>query len=45
MQRRFCLSLPEKISNKIDLERGDVTRSRYITRLIEKALEMEGNKD
>jgi metal-responsive CopG/Arc/MetJ family transcriptional regulator len=30
------LSLPRKLLRKIDIERGDVSRSRYILRLLEK---------
>jgi len=39
MQKKLCLSLPENIFEKIDSERGDINRSRYVTRLIEKAYE------
>jgi metal-responsive CopG/Arc/MetJ family transcriptional regulator len=31
------LSLPESIISKVDSERSDVSRSRYIARLLEKA--------
>jgi metal-responsive CopG/Arc/MetJ family transcriptional regulator len=30
------LSLPSKLLRKIDIERGDVSRSRYILRLLER---------
>jgi len=39
--RRLCLSLPKEIVQRIDKEKGDVNRSRYVTRLIEKAYLME----
>ena len=45
MRTRLCVSLPKKICEKIDLERGDVNRSRYVMRLIEKAYERESSKD
>ncbi len=32
------ISLPEKIITAIDEQRGDINRSRYIMRIIEKAL-------
>jgi metal-responsive CopG/Arc/MetJ family transcriptional regulator len=32
----FSINLPEKLVKKIDRERGDVPRSRFILRLIEK---------
>jgi len=44
MQKRLCISLPQKITEKIDSERGDVNRSRYVMRLIEKACGMEESK-
>jgi metal-responsive CopG/Arc/MetJ family transcriptional regulator len=34
----FAVSLPEPLARRIDKERKDVPRSRYITRLLEKAL-------
>jgi len=37
MNKRLCVSIPEKISERIDSDRGDVTRSRFVTRLLEKA--------
>ena len=30
------ISLPRKIMKKIDVERGDISRSRYLLRLLEK---------
>ena len=30
------ISLPKKIMKKIDVERGDIPRSRYLLRLLEK---------
>ena len=32
-----CLTLPMDVLTKIDQSRGDVSRSRYILRLVEKA--------
>jgi metal-responsive CopG/Arc/MetJ family transcriptional regulator len=37
--RRLSLTLPEQIVERIDSEKGDVNRSRYILRLLEKAIE------
>ncbi len=33
------ISLPENVIEKIDTQRGDIARSRYILRLIESSLE------
>jgi hypothetical protein len=35
------ISLPRKIVKKIDIERNDISRSRYLLRLIEKAYSVE----
>jgi hypothetical protein len=35
------ISLPRKILHRIDLERKDISRSRYVLRLIEKASAVE----
>lgn len=35
--RRLSLTLPEQIVQRIDSEKGDVNRSRYVLRLLEKA--------
>jgi hypothetical protein len=32
-----CLTLPKEMLSKIDESRGDVSRSRYILRLVQKA--------
>lgn len=32
----FSINLPEKLVKKIDKDRGDVSRSRFILRLLEK---------
>lgn len=37
------LSLPKKLMQKIDVERGDISRSRFLLRLIEKVY--AGKKD
>jgi metal-responsive CopG/Arc/MetJ family transcriptional regulator len=39
--QRVCLSLPEELFHRIDSERGDINRSRYVMRLIQKAYEMD----
>ncbi|WP_161486431.1 hypothetical protein [Candidatus Nitrosocosmicus hydrocola] len=38
------LSLPVKLMNEIDLQRGDVSRSRFILRMIQKVLETPDNE-
>jgi metal-responsive CopG/Arc/MetJ family transcriptional regulator len=35
--KRVNISLPGNLAERIDRERGDVTRSRFVTRLLEKA--------
>jgi len=35
---KFTVSLPEALTKRIEKERKDMPRSRYITRLLEKAL-------
>jgi metal-responsive CopG/Arc/MetJ family transcriptional regulator len=35
------LSLPDKLLHKIDKERGDVSRSRFILRILEKFYDLE----
>jgi len=32
------ISLPKTVISRIDIERGDISRSRYVLRLIEKTL-------
>ena len=44
MQRRLCVSLCEETCNKIDSIKGDVARSRYIMRLIEREYESKRGK-
>jgi metal-responsive CopG/Arc/MetJ family transcriptional regulator len=39
------LSLPTELMKKIDSERGDISRSRFLLRLIEKAYEKEQKMD
>jgi metal-responsive CopG/Arc/MetJ family transcriptional regulator len=39
MTINVTLSLPELVINRIDKERGDINRSRYITRLLEQSLQ------
>jgi hypothetical protein len=35
---RITTSIPESIAKKIDRERGDIPRSKYIARILERAL-------
>lgn len=39
------ISLPENVIEKIDMQRGDVTRSRFILRLIESSLNLKEAKN
>lgn len=41
MHGALCLTLPKELIQKIDSDRGDINRSRYILRLIEKAYDQE----
>ena len=41
MIKEVSISLPKKILEKIDSDRGDVSRSRYILRLIEPGFKTE----
>lgn len=43
-KNRIGISLPENIIQEIDLTRGDVTRSRFILRLIEFSLKQQDKK-
>jgi metal-responsive CopG/Arc/MetJ family transcriptional regulator len=36
---RIGISLPESLIEKIDIQRGDINRSRFILRLLELALQ------
>ena len=38
------ISLPTKLMKKIDVDRGDVPRSRYVLRILEKQYVFEGKK-
>lgn len=40
--RIIGISLPENIINQLDKERGDITRSRYILRIIEREMQNNG---
>jgi hypothetical protein len=40
----FGISLPTEMMKKIDIDRGDVPRSRYILRILEKQYTFEGKK-
>jgi hypothetical protein len=35
------ISLPEKLVNRIDIERKDIGRSKYVSRLLERAYETQ----
>jgi metal-responsive CopG/Arc/MetJ family transcriptional regulator len=39
----ITITLPEKIVNKIDAERGDINRSKYILRLLEHAYNLDSD--
>ncbi len=39
------ISLPRQIIGQIDSERGDVPRSRYVLRILEKQYPLEAKKD
>ena len=47
MQRHkaTALSIPIELMHRIDAERGDVSRSRYLLRLLEKAYEEKQTKE
>ena len=47
MQRHKAtgLSIPIELMHRIDAERGDVSRSRFLVRLLEKAYEEIQNKE
>lgn len=44
MIAKVTLSLPDKVVQDIDQDRGDVPRSRFVMRLIEKAYKQRGEK-
>lgn len=39
--RRVTITLPDDILARVDNERNDVTRSRYVLRLLEKAFQLK----
>jgi len=39
--KTFGLSLPKPLLKEVDLTRGDINRSRFIQRIIERSLELE----
>jgi metal-responsive CopG/Arc/MetJ family transcriptional regulator len=39
--RRVTITLPDDILARVDYERNDVTRSRYVLRLLEKAFQLK----
>jgi metal-responsive CopG/Arc/MetJ family transcriptional regulator len=41
MNETICVTLPEKLIQKIDSDRHDVSRSRFVMRLLEKAYNLE----
>ena len=47
MQHKIAvgISLPTKLIKKIDVDRGDVPRSRYAVRILEGQYTFEGKKD
>jgi len=40
MMGRITISIPKELIEKLDEKRGDIPRSRYVTGLIKKALEV-----
>ncbi len=44
MQNKIAvgISLPAKLMKKIDVERGDIPRSRYVLRMLEKQYTLKG---
>lgn len=38
------ISLPKEIMKRIDTDRGDIPRSRYLVRMLEKQYTVEGKK-
>jgi hypothetical protein len=44
MQNKIAvgISLPTKLMKKIDVDRGDIPRSRYVLRILEKQYTFEG---
>jgi metal-responsive CopG/Arc/MetJ family transcriptional regulator len=45
MTVKLGITLPKSMIQKIDQKRGDIPRSRYIRRAIEKYLDSSSNKD
>ena len=45
MTEKIGITLPKSIIQKIDQKRGDIARSRYIRRAIERYLGNSSNKD
>jgi metal-responsive CopG/Arc/MetJ family transcriptional regulator len=39
----ISLTIPEKVISTIDKKRGDVSRSRFVTKLLEKGLQEENH--
>ncbi|MGH9977269.1 MAG: hypothetical protein ACRD8Z_15755, partial [Nitrososphaeraceae archaeon] len=39
MNHNISITIPQKVVEKIDKDRGDINRSRYILRLLERAYE------
>jgi metal-responsive CopG/Arc/MetJ family transcriptional regulator len=44
MNHNISITIPQKVVEKIDKDRGDINRSRYILRLLERAYENLGAK-
>jgi hypothetical protein len=38
------ISLPTEVMRRIDIDRGDIPRSRYVLRILERQYEIEGKK-
>ncbi|MPZ06067.1 MAG: hypothetical protein GEU26_06555 [Nitrososphaeraceae archaeon] len=44
MKSHISITIPERVIKKIDRDRGDINRSRYILRLLERAYDNLGAK-
>jgi metal-responsive CopG/Arc/MetJ family transcriptional regulator len=44
MLKVIAISLPKRLCEEMDFKRGDVPRSKFISRLLEKTLDKEAQK-
>ena len=42
---KLCMTVPEQFVQRIDRERGDIPRSRYILRILERAYGLDNKGD